>query len=329
MPLPGPFNDGRIVLMNETVKKIIKWIIVSITAFILLMIVGAFIFAKIVEQDSVKNRLTKFISHRIGRNVDISGSLQIKLFPTVTIHATGLSVDNPLGFKVERFIEAEKVTVRMKPLSLLAGKLSMDLSIKNLALQPFLASLLSPSLPGLTGQSHVANYNRLGGLANLNAELLLQRAVHKPFDNVNGIGKFMIVDGAYHGIDILYEVRRVHALLNGQPIPAKANSQLMLFSRLSMDFKIVDGVLSTNNFIVSAEDYGISGSGNANLVSQLLDFSLQASSNHDRNFLIPVKITGSFKEPVVKLDAALALQQLIKNTLQNSDIPGMLKGILR
>jgi AsmA protein len=201
-------------------------------------------------------------------------------------------------------------------------KISINLSIKDLTLRPFLMS--------------TANYDRLGGLFNLNIALLIQKALRKPLDSVNGKGKITIADGVYYGIDLPYEVKRVHALLNNKQFPTKTSSQLTSFDHLDMNFKIVEGILSTDNLIVSAKDYGIFGKGNANFDSQFLDFALQAHSNHDKSFFIPIKITGSFREPSIKLDATLALQRIVKDAMQNVakeqlqkyKIPSGLKDIL-
>lgn len=284
------------------------------------------------DVDDVNNNVNGKVGvgHSVFRDLKLNGSVKIK-----AIKAGKLEI-NDVGARLlakYNLIECSDGVFKLHDgvghydarieLDKTLPKVRLNLSIKDLALRPLLAS--------------IAQYDRLGGLFNLNVELFIQRAMHKPFDSINGSGNLTITDGAYYGIDVPYEVRRVHALLNDQPIPAKINPQLTTFNRLGMDFKIVGGLLNTDNFIVNAKDYEISGNGNANLSSQLLDFSLQAHSNNDKSFFIPIKITDSFRAPSIKLDAAIALQRVVKDTLQNvvkdqlkkHKIPSGLENILR
>lgn len=192
------------------------------------------------------------------------------------------------------------------------SQLNLDLTIKNICLQKLLIDL--------------ANYQKFSSTFNLNISLNARGASGKEmFNNLSGNGKVLLNSGSYQGIDIHYEVRRVHALLNTKPLPEKSSPPATNFDQLTMSFKIDQGLLATDDFSVQALDYQATGKGSINLLANNLNLLISAYSTRDDSFFVPIKVTGTITNPTIKLDAAVILKHVLngavkdlKNTLQDT-----------
>ncbi len=203
-------------------------------------------------------------------------------------------------------------------------KINLKIALEKLRMQQMLEDL--------------AKYNKFSGEFNLNADLELFGDDAATFlHSVSGSGQVVINNGVYQGMDIPYEVRRVHSMLNGKPSPVKTNHPHTSFDRLNMTFNARSGLLNSNDLMVVAPDYTLSGKGNVNLISSSINFDLSAQSQHDKNFFIPVRIGGTFKNPNFRFDAAVMVQKVVKDVLQNviseqvdkHNLPEGLKNVLQ
>ncbi len=183
-------------------------------------------------------------------------------------------------------------------------KFQFKLSVRNIIMQHLLMA--------------VANYDKLEGSLGFTLDLFARgNKIEELRGDIHGNGSISVDKGGYHGIDIPYEIRRVHASLRGKPHPARSNAPITRFDYLTMDFAIRKSMLASDNFKVNAPDYRISGSGSADLYNQMVDFTLSAQSNSDDSFLIPIKVGGTFRKPTIRLDAALMAQHIVSDTVQN------------
>ena len=208
-------------------------------------------------------------------------------------------------------------------LSNVAPQLNLKLKFAEVAMQPLLMD--------------VAAYDKFSGIlaldANINMSSITSTAM---LNSLSGMGNVFITNGAYHGVDIPYEVRRAHAILNQKKIPQKPQRPMTNFDQLTASFNIVNSLLSTNDFLIQSSDYKVTGQGSANLASQLLDLQLSAYSTHDENFFVPIKILGSFTQPSIKPDVAVMVQRVVEKTakkqvkkqLQKLSIPSELIDVL-
>ena len=185
--------------------------------------------------------------------------------------------------------------------------------------------------------STLAGYEKFDGVLDLDFHIEVQK-IRDPnwLSRFYGKANIAIVDGVYYGIDIPYEVKRVHAILNSKKIPPKTDVPATKFDRLGMEIVIKQGIVSGDNFSIDAEDYTMTGAGVVNLVSQKLDFSFGAYSKGDKTFFVPVRIIGPFKKPTIELDTASVLehtfgemvQDVVKKKLNKYKFPSKLKSVL-
>ncbi|MDR1057715.1 MAG: AsmA family protein [Coxiellaceae bacterium] len=180
-------------------------------------------------------------------------------------------------------------------------------------------------------------YDKLSGNLVLNTKINIRGlTANEVLHSLNGDGNILITNGSYHGVDIPYEIRRTHALLNAKPLPQKSGSSSTTnFDRLTTSFNIHDTILNTTDFLLQAHDYQVNGKGSANLITNYLDIVLSAYSTHDKNFFLPVKITGPINNPSVTIDAAVVLEHVMKKSVVNviqrqveKNLPQDLKKIL-
>ncbi len=101
-----------------------------------------------------------------------------------------------------------------------------------------------------------------------------------------------------------------------KPKPQKTSPPHTDFDKLTTSFNINRGVANTNDLLVDAPDYKVTGKGNINLVSKELNLALNAYSKNDKNFFVPIKITGPYNKPSVRPDAAVMLKKAVKDVIQ-------------
>ena len=202
-------------------------------------------------------------------------------------------------------------------------QLNLKLAFENGAIQPLLIDF--------------AEYNKFKGILTLDTNINMRGMTSEAMLNsISGDGNVLISNGSYQGIDIPYEVRRVHSMLNNKSAPEKSQPPHTDFDRLTMRFRINGGLLNTNDLLIQAPDYKVTGQGSANLVSKQLNLLLSAYSNNDASFFVPIKITGAFADPSVKLDVAVMMQHTVKKAvkdviekqLEKFNVPQSLKDIL-
>ena len=183
-------------------------------------------------------------------------------------------------------------------------QLNLKLSLKNAAMQALLMDF--------------AQYSKFKGALALDTDINMHgMTVETMFNSLSGTGNVLISSGSYQGIDIPYEVRKVRSMLNDKSAPEKTQPPHTDFDQLTMHFRINAGLLSTSDFLIQAPDYKVTGQGGANLVSRQLNLLLSAYSVNDASFFIPIKITGAFAEPSVKLDVAVMIQHTVKNVVKD------------
>jgi len=172
---------------------------------------------------------------------------------------------------------------------------------------------------------------------------------------LNGGGQLNFSDGAIKGIDLGAMVRNVQAAFGESGAAASDGSQTK-FTELNIPFTLRNGTFVTEATEMKSPVIGITAKGQANLVTEKLDFRVepeyvatlkgQRSSEDLKEIKVPVLISGSFQNPKFAPDLeAVAKQQIQKQLIdsgkldkvfeKNKDLKpledtakGMLKGIL-
>ncbi|NHI00779.1 AsmA family protein [Oceanimonas sp. MB9] len=133
-------------------------------------------------------------------------------------------------------------------------------------------------------------------------------------ESLAGTSRVEFADGALRGINIAAMIRRAYAQVKGQPVMEEQEAQKTDFSALTADFAIGEGKVSTDNLRLASPLLRVRGEGETSLLNDSLDVLLNTSivgtlKGQDgetldelKNITVPVRISGSYKEPRYSLD---------------------------
>ncbi|HIF9114549.1 TPA: AsmA family protein [Photobacterium damselae] len=173
--------------------------------------------------------------------------------------------------------------------------------IKGVQIQPLLKAL--------------ADNDSLAGTANLDVSLSGQGLSEQSIrQHVYGSVTASINNGALYGVNLPEMIREAKAKLKGKAIDGANAEKKTDFSSLSAAITIKNGVASTSNLAAHSPLFNVSGSGNTNLVSEQIDFTVNALiSDHKQangQLVVPIEIKGNWDKPEYRLDLK---QLLLKN----------------
>jgi len=145
--------------------------------------------------------------------------------------------------------------------------------------------------------------------------------------NLSGSTKFLVTNGVMHGVDLVYQIARADALFKHKILPQESQPPKTNFGNLSASFKINNSIASTQDLLMLSPDFKVTGSGNANLIKQTLDFDLNAYGMHKTmengkytvkptDFYVPIKITNTFANPKITPNIAVLVGQAITKVIK-------------
>ena len=216
-------------------------------------------------------------------------------------------------------------------------KSNMSLNVAGVQVGPLLRDVLEKDiLEGVTeAQLNLA-------MAGDNADKIKQ--------TLNGNGQLQFNDGAIIGIDLAGMVRNVKAAFGLADKPSERPRTD--FAELSAPFTITNGLFNTPETSLKSPLIRVLASGNANLVSETLDFRVEPKvvgtikgqgDTEDRSgLMVPVIVSGTFANPKFKPDLEAVAKKQLQEALQGTEKPedlmdkkkleekgkGLLKGIL-
>lgn len=122
---------------------------------------------------------------------------------------------------------------------------------------------------------------------------------------LNGSSEFSLINGAVEGIDLNYFIQAANALLNEEATTEPVNSKKTEFSQLTGSVIIKNGIVDSNNMLLTAPAFTAKAQGTIELVSRTLDFNIQVKpqlENAKIHWQIPVVVTGDLNHPEMRLD---------------------------
>ncbi len=199
---------------------------------------------------------------------------------------------------------------------------SLNTAIPQITLQGKLANVQAqPLMQDLMGANQKL---KLTGIANIDLNV---KTAGKDGDaivkNLNGTSHLSFSNGTLEGADLGYLIDSAYALVNRETMSA-TNTDKTSFGTLTATAVIHDGVVSNNDLLLSSPRFDTKGNGTINLVSQTIDYSLQAALKQNQvrtvknfsGFTIPIRITGPLAGPSVRVDSSelvkIAAQQQIE-----------------
>ncbi len=137
-----------------------------------------------------------------------------------------------------------------------------------------------------------------------------------------------LIDGAWEGTDVWYELRRARAAFRQKPAPEATLPARTQFSEVSARGPVNNGVFTSNDLIAELPFMRITGNGSANFVEATVDYRMSAevfdkpeffgddvSADEIKDFtktVIPLRISGPLASPTIAPD----FEKLLKNELK-------------
>ncbi|MDW6003492.1 AsmA family protein [Vibrio mangrovi] len=173
-------------------------------------------------------------------------------------------------------------------------------SLQGIQIQPLLKAL--------------ADNDRLEGKGSVSLDLHGQGLSEKRIkENIQGVVKVQLRDGALNGINIAQIIRQGYAKLKGKPLDDTEGVQKTDFSAASATLHLQQGVVTTDDFTLQSPLLRIHTQGKANYINETVDAVVRTSIvgtlkgqdgkdiNELKDVTIPIQLKGSWTQPKYKL----------------------------
>ncbi len=189
--------------------------------------------------------------------------------------------------------------------------IAVDEKIVNVSLRPMVQAMYE--VDNVTGT--VNGTFRLGGSG---ADM---DAIRRDLDGTLSIE---LIDGAWEGTDVWYELRKARSLVKGEPAPKAPATPRTQFSSMKASGKVTDGVMRNDDFFAELPFMQVSGKGTVNFVEATVDYTAtgrflekpefvtEVSKDELEDFtkaVIPFRITGPLADPSIRPD----VEEMIKD----------------
>jgi AsmA protein len=157
--------------------------------------------------------------------------------------------------------------------------------------------------------------DKLSGTTNLVAKLNAVTDDQTKFMSaLNGTLQFTLNNGSLQGMDVIYQLSKAHAFIKRLPTPSLSNTKQTTFNSLSSTAIITNGVINTQDLMLTSEYLKVNGKGTANLNTKEIRYRLNAlaqpklaAENNQigkeiTTYQIPIKVTGHLDKPNVNVD---------------------------
>lgn len=173
-------------------------------------------------------------------------------------------------------------------------------------------------------QTDLMGKDWLSGIANFN--LNFTGAGLTVGDVLRGMGGSLATsfqNGALEGFNLKQTIASAKATFAGQAAPAEGPKRTP-FRDLKAAGTITNGVLDTNTFDAKGDGFALGGDGTLNLYEQTLDYTLSPTMTGEQfkdlaGTKIPVRITGSWFAPQIKVDVASVAKGRVKEELKQQE----------
>ncbi len=182
--------------------------------------------------------------------------------------------------------------------------IAVDENIANVSLRPMVKAMYD--VDNVTGTVN-GNFKLGGSGADMDA---IRR-------DLDGSMSVELLDGAWEGTDVWYELRKARALIKGEPAPKAPATPRTQFSSMVASGKVTDGVMQNDDFFAQLPFMQLSGKGSVNFVEATVDYTATGRFLEKPEFItavseeelddftkavIPFRITGPLADPDIKPD---------------------------
>jgi AsmA protein len=146
--------------------------------------------------------------------------------------------------------------------------------------------------------------------------------------DLDGTLSIELQDGAWEGTDVWYELRKVRALVKGEPAPQAPATLRTQFSSMKASGKVTDGVMQNDDFYAQLPFMQVTGKGSVNFVDATVDYTATGRFLEKPEFLtdvsdeelddftkavIPFRITGPLADPDIEPD----VEEMLKDRAED------------
>ncbi|MCH7636533.1 MAG: AsmA family protein [Proteobacteria bacterium] len=151
--------------------------------------------------------------------------------------------------------------------------------------------------------------------------------------DLDGEISFELVDGAWEGTDIWYELRRARATIKQEPAPEPQLPARTQFSQVRASGPVRNGVFSNNDLLAELPFMQLTGKGSVNFVEATVDYRISArvfdkpeligddiSADELKDFtktVIPIRVSGSLTAPSISPDVGKLLEEQVKKEVED------------
>jgi AsmA protein len=204
--------------------------------------------------------------------------------------------------------------------------IAVDEKIASVSLRPMMKAMYD--VDNVTGT--VNGTFRLGGKG---ADM---DAIRRDLDGTLSIE---LLDGAWEGTDVWYELRRARALIKGKPAPKAPATPRTQFSSMKASGKVTNGVMQNDDFFAQLPFMQVTGKGSVNFVEATVDYTATGRFLEKPEFVtevsqeelddftkavVPFRITGSLADPDIEPD----LEKMLKDRAEKEAKKALLDKVL-
>ncbi len=151
--------------------------------------------------------------------------------------------------------------------------------------------------------------------------------------DLDGNIAFELIDGAWEGTDVWYELRRARAAIKQEAPPEPQLPARTQFSQVRASGPVKNGVFSNSDLLAELPFMQITGKGSVNLVEATVDYRLSArvidkpefigddiSADELKDFtktVIPIRVSGSLAAPKIAPDVGKLLEEQVKKEVED------------
>lgn len=156
-----------------------------------------------------------------------------------------------------------------------------------------------------------------------------------------GSMSFELLDGAFEGTDVWYELRRARAAFKQQPEPDPVLPARTQFSTVKASGPVREGVFKNNDLLVELPFMQLTGQGTVDFAAATIDYRMSARVLEKPEFVqdatveeldeftgavIPLRITGALSAPSISVDIGAMLEKRVKEEIKNRLLDKLLGG---
>ncbi len=149
--------------------------------------------------------------------------------------------------------------------------------------------------------------------------------------SLSGSMSIELLDGAWEGTDIWYELRRARALYKQEPAPEPELPARTRFSTVKATGPVTDGVFRNDDLLAELPFMQLTGNGTVDFVAAEVDYRMMARILERPEFvqgateeeleefteaIIPLKITGPLADPSIAPDVEEMLKEKVKEEIE-------------